>query len=196
MKIQSDINTTTSFQAKLIIKPEFNEQKRLKNICKIFAKNTKEYPNDVLTYEINDDYNIISEGVRLNNKSMLFFENSLNSMLEKFSDTEIVTKFTKALLCLKKEVEWSKNNCKFLGEIYNATSSINHHIKRARTIRDNGFNGFANVHTVLAKRNHRKLEILENLKQQKFDNYKNELKKIVDNDKDFNLFLKANDIDM
>ena len=137
MKIQSDINTTTSFQAKLIIKPEFNEQKRLKNICKIFAKNTKEYPNDVLTYEINDDYNIISEGVRLNNKSMLFFENSLNSMLEKFSDTEIVTKFTKALLCLKKEVEWSKNNCKFLGEIYNATSSINHHIKRARTIRDN-----------------------------------------------------------
>lgn len=94
----------------------------------------------------------------------------------------------------KKEANWNREEAKMIDEIKKITFLATENQKRAEGASNDGFHKVAKMYDVIAQRNFNRLETLKLNKSEKFEKYINDLKQIIDNDKDFDEYLKFNRI--
>lgn len=196
MNIQNNTSNTTAFQAKLVIRNTSANTKRIANIQKIFENNTKNM-NGTLYYSSSAQGKASQEGfstVSTETNFQTIFKDSLKDMITKLPDKKIAEKFAKVYECIKKEANWNREEAKMIDEIKKITFLATENQKRAEGASNDGFHKVAKMYDVIAQRNFNRLETLKLNKSEKFEKYINDLKQIIDNDKDFDEYLKFNRI--
>ena len=111
-------------------------------------------------------------------------------MLEKLTDNEIAKKFAKVFECIQKEARWTREESKLSEEIKNVSFLAEQNKLKATNSKESGFHKVAKMYDVISKRNFNRLEALKQEKNHKFDIYMENLKQIIDGDKDFNEYLQ------
>ena len=196
MNIQNNTNNSASFQAKLIVRGSSANPKRIANIQKLFENNTKNL-NGTLYCSSNLQGKTSQEGfstISTETNFQTIFKDSLKDMMTKLPDKKIAEKFAKVYECIKKEAAWDREETKLTDEIKKITFLATENQKRAEGSRNDGFHKVAKMYDVIAQRNFNRLEALKLNKSEKFEKYINDLKQIIDNDKDFDEYLKFNRI--
>lgn len=188
MKIQNNINNSTNFKAKLVVKVPVNNLKRLENIQHIFEENTSNNKKDVLYYLINPIVKSKYESVALNKRTDslgIFFSDNLNNLMEKMSDNDIAQRLIRAYKCLKKEQIWNIDSKKIDDEIQNLSKSIK--LNRARYNNSDilGTSKLTNMYKVIADRASKKLEHLQQVRKDKHEDFIRTITELASDDKDF-----------
>lgn len=192
MNIQNNTSNTTAFQAKLIVRGSSVNSKRITNIQKIFENNTKKLNGTLYCNTLKKGKNA-QDGfstVTTETNRQYIFKDSLRVMLEKLTDNEIAKKFAKVFECIQKEARWTREESKLSEEIKNVSFLAEQNKLKATNSKESGFHKVAKMYDVISKRNFNRLEALKQEKNHKFDIYMENLKKIIDGDKDFNEYLQ------
>ncbi len=192
MNIQNNTSNTTAFQAKLIVRGSSVNSKRITNIQKIFENNTKKLNGTLYCNTLGNGKNA-QDGfstVTSETNRQYIFKDSLRVMLEKLTDNEIAKKFAKVFECIQKEARWTREESKLSEEIKNVSFLAEQNKLKATNSKEDGFHKVAKMYDVISKRNFNRLEALKQEKNHKFDIYMENLKQIIDGDKDFNEYLQ------
>ncbi len=181
----NNINDTT-FKANFRVSTPVKDTARLKNIQRIFSENTTQY-KEVLSLSKIEDFGInecLYAGTKPEKSNVVSFTESFDSIMERLSDNDIVTKLIKTLKAIK-----ALNKREFAGtnrewDKYRAQHEKERNLRIAESCRENGDEIMAQRFQFLADCFNKKLTKIELQRQKDDTSFLKALAKIADGDED------------
>ena len=184
------IDNNIHFQAKLVPTISVTNEKRMRNIERIFAQYTEKFPEDTmyLSHPISpsfENYNLYF----LNKKQIgeyystpIHVLENIDTLMTKYNDNKIAHKLIKMFKCLKEEIAFDEKTKKIAATIANIDSILKQNVLNMHKYQQNP--EYAKSYEALARINRKKISSLEEAYLKEQGKLATRLEKITKNDPD------------